>query len=151
MNQKTNTLQIIDGIYDIQPLIKPALSLLEITLLSLLLVLLISLALYSTWKVLYSKKSIAKRNIIALRKKYAENRISSHDAIYQLCFITKQGLKLKNLNNDTPLPNKLISKNQQWQNFINDISFLRYKNITKSHNDINKIFSDSLFWLKVWP
>ena len=106
---------------------------------------------YLTWKALYSKKSIAKRKIKQLRNKHAENKINIHDAIYQLCLITKQGLKLKKLNKDTLLPDKLTSKKQQWQNFIKEISILRYKNNTESDTDINKLFSDSLFWLKVWP
>lgn len=151
MKQETITLQKIDGIYDIQPLVEPALSLLETVLLSLLLMSLISLILYFTLKALCSKKSIAKRKIKELRNKHAENKINNHDAIYQLCLITKQGLKLKKLNQDTLLPNKLISKKQQWQDFIKDTSILRYKNNTESHVDINKLFSDSLFWLKVWP
>ena len=151
MNQETSTLQIIDGIYDIQPLIKPTLSLLETTLLSVLLISLISLILYFTWHVLYSKKSIAKRKIKMLRNRHSENEINTHDAIYQLCLITKQGLKLKNINKDTLLPDKLLSKKQQWQNFIKDISILRYKKNIESDIDINKLFSDSLFWLKVWP
>ena len=151
MKQEPITLQKIDGIYDIQPLIEPALNLLETTLLSLLLISLICLVLYLTWKTLHSKKSIAKRKINELCNKYAENKINNHDAIYQLCLITKHGLKLKKLNKDTLLPDKLTSKKQQWQNFIKDISILRYKNNTKSDVDINKLFSDSLFWLKVWP
>lgn len=151
MNQETSTLQIIDGIYDIQPLIKPTLSLLETTLLSVLLISLISLILYFTWHVLYSKKSIAKRKIKMLRNRHSENEINTHDAIYQLCLITKQGLKLKNINKDTLLPDKLLSKKQQWQSFIKDTSILRYKKNIESDIDINKLFSDSLFWLKVWP
>lgn len=151
MNQETITLQKIDGIYDIQPPIESALSLLETSLLSLLLISLVSLIVYLTWKALYSKKSIAKRKINDLRNRHAENRINNHDAIYQLCLITKQGLKLKKLNKDTLLPNELTSKKQEWQNFIKDLSTLRFKNNAASDIDINKLFSDSLFWLKVWP
>ena len=150
MTQESITLQKTDGIYDIQPLIEPALSLLETTLLSLVLISLTGLIIFLTWKVLYSKKSIAKRKIKELCHKYAENKINNHDAIYKLCLIIKQGLKLKKLNKDTILPDKLTSKKQQWQAFIKDISILRYKNNTESDIDINKLFSDSLFWLKVW-
>ena len=151
MSQETITLQKIDGIYDIQPPIEPALSLLETSLLSLLLISFVSLILYLTWKVLYSKKSVAKREIYNLRNKYSEKKINNHDAIYQLCLITKQGLTLTNLNKDSLLPNELTSKKQEWQDFIKDISILRYKNNEASHIAINKIFSDSLFWLKIWP
>lgn len=151
MSQETITLQKIDGIYDIQPPIEPALSLLETSLLSLLLITFVSLILYLTWKVLYSKKSVAKREINNLRNKYSEKKINNHDAIYQLCLITKQGLTLTNLNKDSLLPNELTSKKQEWQEFIKDISILRYKNNAASYVDINKIFSDSLFWLKIWP
>jgi len=151
MNKKTDTLQIIEGIYDIQPLTEPALSLLEKILLLSLLALFISLTVYFIWHILYSNKAIARRDIKELRNKFRNNKINSHDAIYQLCFITRKGLKLKNLNKHSSLPEKISSKNKQWQYFINNISTLRYQKTQKENVKINKLFSDSLFWLKIWP
>ena len=151
MRKESIILQKIDDRYDMKAPLVPARSFLETSLLSLLLVVHMSLIFYFTWKALYSESSIAKSGIKKLRIRYAENNINTHDAIYQLCLITKQGLKLKKLNNDTLLPDKLSSKKQLWRSFINDISILRYENNTDSHIDINKLFSDSLFWLKVWP
>ena len=151
MKSQTNTLEIIDGIYDIQPLTEPALSLFEIALFSISLIIFISFISTILWKYLYSKKAIAKRKIKTLQKKYQLNGINEHDAIYQLCLITKQGLKLKNLNSNVFLPHKLASEKQKWQNFIINITNKRYQKKTKSTIDMHKLFSDSLFWLKVWP
>lgn len=149
MNKKNIILQKIDGIYDIQPPTEPAINLLEKSLLSLLLILAISLSIYFTWKIIYSNKAIAKRKIKELYKHYTKT--NSHDTAYQLILATKQGLKLNRLNKDTPLPDKLSPKKQQWQTFIRDISSLRYKKNTPSNIDINKLYLDCLFWLKVWP
>lgn len=151
MNKQTNTLEIIDGIYDIQPLAEPAFSFLETTLLSLLFLSLASLILYILWKNFYSKRAIAKREVKQLHKKYRKNKANSHDTIYQLCVIIKQGLKLKNLNNEVFLPKKLTAKSKQWEAFIEEISFLRYQNSEKKQIELEKLFSESLFWLKVWP
>lgn len=151
MNQNTNTLQIIEGIYDIQPLAEPAHSLLEKTLFLSLLALFVSLTVYLIWNFFYSNKAIARREIKELHNKYKNNKINNHDAIYQLCFITKRGLKLKKLNKDSSLPDKLASNNKQWQYFIKNISTLRYQDSKDENADLNKLFSDSLFWLKVWP
>lgn len=151
MKSQTNTLSIIEGIYDIQPLTEPALSAFEITLFSISLTIIISFISYILWKYLYSKNAIAKRKIKVLQSKYQRNEINEHDAIYQLCLLTKQGLKLKNLNSDVFLPLKLASKNKQWQSFIINITNMRYQKNTKSTIDMHKLFSDSLFWLKVWP
>lgn len=151
MKPQTNTLPIIDGIYDIQPLTEPALSLFETAVFSISLITFISFISYIAWKKLYSKKTIAKRNIKLLQSKYQKNKINKHDAIYQLCLITKQGLKLKNLNSDVFLPPKIASKNKQWRHYIKNVTNMRYQNQTKSTVDMHKLFSDSLFWLKIWP
>ena len=151
MISQTNKLPIIEGIYDIQALNEPALSLFETALCSISLITFISIISYVIWINLYSKKAIAKREIKILQSKYLQNKINEHDAIYQLCLITKQGLKLKNLNNDVFLPLKLTSKNKQWKNFITNITNKRYQNQRKSTVEMHKLFSDSLFWLKVWP
>ena len=76
MKQESITLQKIDGIYDIQALVEPALSLLETTLLSLLLISLIGLILSLTWKTLYSKKSIEKMVHIKLSLVGLENYVN---------------------------------------------------------------------------
>lgn len=151
MDKKNIILQKIDGIYDIYPPVEPALNLLEKSLIGLSLILLIGFSLYFFWKFFYSNKAIAKRKVKELYNTHTTNNISHHDAIYQLCHITKQGLELNKLNQNTLLPNKLHSKNEQWQIFIDDINCLRYKKNKLSDTDVNKLFLDCLFWLKVWP
>ena len=152
MNDTTlTTLQIIDGIYDIQPLAIPAISLFETTLLSLLTISLIAFVAYFSWKLFFSKRSIATREMKKLHNQFLNKKISDHDAVYRLCMLTKEGLKLKHLNNNVQLPYKLSSKLQQWHVYLDSISMLRYQNETKINIDINKLINDSLFWLKVWP
>ena len=151
MSNYSNSLPIIEGIYDIQPPAVPALSLLETSLLVLLFSSLLIIIFYIFWKNLFSKKTIAKRNLKKLQYKYHNNDISQHDAVYQLCQITKNGLKLKNINKEACLPKKLLLRQKQWHQFIDHISDLRYKENNEKNVNIDKLFMDVLFWLKVWP
>lgn len=151
MNNKNIILKKIEGIYDIQPPTEPGLNSLEQSLLVFLLILTISLSLYFIWKLLYSNKAIAKRKLNENYKRYTTTKINGRDAVYQFILATKQGLEINSINEDTPLPNKLSSKNKQWQAFIEESSSLRYKQNTPSNIDINKLYLDCLLWLKVWP
>ena len=142
---------IIDGIYDIQPPISPALSGLEITLITLIFILILSALFYAVWNHYYSTKGRAKRNIKKLNEKYLTNKIDAHDAVYQLSFFLRQGLKLNHIGKNTRLPKKMSASKSEWNTFKNNISNLRYKKNIKSHSDINRLFDNSLFWLKLWP
>ena len=151
MNDEIITLKMIDGIYDIQPPVRPTLSGFETTLLMLVFIIFISLIIYFIWKTFYSSRKRAQRKIKKLHVQYLKNTITSHDVIYRLCFILQQGLKLHYLGQNTLLPEKLIAKKEDWTAFTKNISTLRYKNKGKSQQDINTLFENSLFWLKVWP
>jgi len=151
MSGEINILKIVEGIYDIQPPVHPALSGLETTLLATLYITLISLTVYLIWKIFYSIKKRAQRKIEKLHVKYSESVLTDHDVIYQLCFILQRGLKLNCLGQNTPLPEKLVAKKEDWTIFTENISVLRYKNKDKSEQDINALFKNSLFWLKIWP
>ena len=150
MNKDATNIQIIDGIYDIQPLPIPPLSLLEITIATILVISVLSTIAFFFWRILYSKKAIARRKIKQLHKDYVTGNINSHNAIYQLCFITKQALGLKNLSKNAPLPKELNSNVTQWVIFLDNLSTLRYKKSSDQRLDLEHVFSDSLFWIKHW-
>ena len=151
MSDEITTLKMIDGIYDIQPPVRPALSAFETTLLLLVFIIFISLIIYFIWKTFYSSRKRAQRKIKKLHVQYLKNTITSHDVIYRLCFILQQGLKLHYLGQNTLLPEKLIAKKEDWTAFTKNISTLRYKNKEKSQQDIDTLFKNSLFWLEIWP
>lgn len=151
MNNDLVTLKIIDGIYDIQPPLSPAHSSLEITLLVLFIISVVVIIAYFVWMSFFSKKSKAKRKMHKLQLEYNENKINTHDTVYEVCAILRQGLKFNVLNNKTPLPEKIKFNQKQWDSFTNQISTLRYNNKVISQSEINTLFKDSLFWLKQWP
>lgn len=151
MDKKINTIQIIDGIYDIQPLPIPAASLLETVLLTLFVITTCSVVFYFIWKSLFSNKAVAKHKIQQLNKNYLANNINSHDAVFQLCHITKQALKLKKLNIDTLLPKTIESNVKQWEEFLENLSALRYKKSSDKTINLDQLFIDTLFWIKIWP
>ncbi len=151
MNNESISLNIIDGIYDIQPLALPALSSLELTLLSLFSLLVVSLLLYTVWLLFYSAKGIAKRKIKKIHADFLQKKLDEHDAVYQLCSILRQGLKLNQINTDTNLPVRLNAYRQDWELFTKTISDLRYSKNKKSPAELNALFDDTLYWLKIWP
>lgn len=141
-------LEKVEGIYDIQVVVPAIFSGIELLIGIIIFIILTS---YLFWRVFYSRKGIAKRQIKKLQNLYHENEISEHDAIYQLCSHLQQGLKLKQLKTDTALPEKLTTHSNKWLEFKRNISNLRYKTNSEHELNLNTIFSDSLFWLKVWP
>lgn len=151
MNNKSISLSIIDGIYDIQPLATPAISPLEFTLLSLLSLLVISVLLYIIWLSFYSTKGIAKRKLKKIYANFLRKKLDEHDTAYQLCSILRQGLKLHKINTDTNLPVSLNVYRQDWELFTKTISDLRYSKNKKSPAELNALFNDTLYWLKLWP
>lgn len=147
----TISLPKVEGIYDIQPLAEPALSFFETALIISGTLIIIGLCLFLIWKYFFSLKAASQRKLIKLRSNYSENNLSAHDAIYQLCQILTQGLKLNYLGEDTLLPEKLISKQEEWSLFIKEISAQRYAKTNNAKYDINNLVNQSLYWLKRWP
>jgi len=151
MSTTTISLPIIEGIYDIQPLAEPALSFFETALIVVGLLSVICLSIFLIWKYFFSTKAVSKRRLIKLRVNYSENNLTPHDAVYLLCQIMTQGLKLNHIGEDTLLPEKLSSKKEKWLLFIKEISVLRYAKTNSEKNNINNLLKESLYWLKRWP
>ena len=147
-DSKLITLQKIDGIYDIQPVITPALSGFEFTILFILLITFMAANIYLVWMFFFSRKAKSRQKIVKLQKKYTHNSISPHDAIYELCQIIRNGLKQKQLDTKTPPPKNIKGNMQRWDNFINELSNLRYGNSIDTSIDISPLFKESLFWFK---
>ena len=150
MASKITTLQLIDGIYDIQPIIEPALSAFELTVLFISLISLVAATFYLVWIFIFSRKAKSRREIVNLQKRYTHNTISTHDAIYELCRILRKGLELKQLYTKTPPPKNIKGNKQQqrWDKFINELSDFRYDDSIDTSIDIFPLFEESLFWFK---
>jgi len=151
MNNEPIALTIIDGIYDIQPLATPAISPLELTLLSILSLLVVIILSYYTWLSFYSTKGAAKRKLNETHAKFLQHNLDEHDTAYQLCSVLRKGLKLNKINKDTRLPVSLNRYKAEWDAFTKKISDLRYCKNKKSRTEINTLYQDSLHWLKLWP
>lgn len=149
MNSNIITLQKVDGIYDIQPIIAPAFSAFELTVLFILLISFLTANIYLVWIFVFSTKAKSKRKLVKLQKSYLHNNISRHDAIYELCKIIRKGLKQKQLDKKMPLPNNIKGNKQRWDKFINQLSDFRYKDSSDTSIDILPLFRESLFWLKL--
>ena len=148
MDSKIITLQKIDGIYDIQPIITPSLSAFELSILSVLFISFITVSIYLVWIFFYSKKAKSRREIIKLQKKLKRNIISTNDAIYELCLIFRKGIDQKQLDIKTPLPKHSRGSEQRWEKFINSLSDFRYRKSSAASIDISQLFDETLFWLQ---
>lgn len=151
MKNEYITLLKVDGIYDIQPPVTPPLGSLETFIILLLVLLLVSTVGYLIWKLLYSAKATARNQIKKLRKDFVQNNVNTHDTIYRLCSILRQGLNVKNIDKNTPLPKKLYNNINEWSSFTQNLANSRYKNRKQSQPDMDALFIDSLHWLKLWP
>lgn len=148
MDSKIITLPKIDGIYDIQPIIEPALSAFELTVLFIFLLSFVAVNTYLVWMLVFSRKAKSRREIAKLQKRYTDNTISPHDAIYELCRILRKGLKQKQLYTKTPPPKNIKGNEQRWNKFIDELSGFRYQNSINTSIDISPLFKESLFWFK---
>ena len=148
---KNILLEKIDGIYDIQPPAPPELTALEYSLFVTLTVFIVTVIIYVGWKLFFSNKNQYKRKISQLEKEFNNNDISSHDAVYQLCYLLQKGLKLNQLSRNTRPPKQSSLNSNKWESFILRLSDLRYKDSQYTNNEIQAAFKESLYWLKVWP
>ena len=151
MDNETIKLNIINGIYDIEPLIRPALSNFEIVYLFLLILSGISITSYYAWSFFYSCKGKAKLKIKKLNKNYSQGKITEYNAVYQAYSILQQGLKIKKITKDTPLPTKLITLKSEWVVFMNKLSYLRFSTHDSLSSEIPGLVKDCAYWLKKWP
>jgi hypothetical protein len=150
MNIKSIHLEKVDGIFDIQPPAIPELNNLEIGLISIAIIIATSIILYLFWQLFYSNKGQNKRKIIKLEKKFQNNTISKDKTVYQLCAYLKKGMEINHIGQQTKLPYNQKLNNKQWEIFTNTLSELRYNKNKKSNADLNQLFKESLYWLKVW-
>lgn len=150
MNNEPIALIIIDGIYDIQPLATPAISPLELTLLSIFSLLIVIVLSYYIWLSFYSTKGVAKRKLNKIHAEFLQHNIDEHNTAYQLCSVLRKGLKLNKINKDTQLPASLNVHKTEWELFTKKISDLRYCKNKKLRTEINTLYEDSLHWLKLW-
>ncbi|MFK5914899.1 MAG: hypothetical protein QM484_11025 [Woeseiaceae bacterium] len=136
---------IIDGIYDIQPLTQPPLSIIDWIALFFAVVLIVSSISYVVWKKLFSVKAKSIKQLKCLEKNFLNNTVSQHDFIYEMCHLLKQGFQYKALNENTPMPSDL-SAQQPWHEFINSVSQARYQHATKT--DSLKLLNQCFGWLR---
>ena len=148
MASKITTLQLIEGIYDIQPIIEPALSSFELAMLFIIFISFVAVNIYLVWMIIFSKRARSRREIVKLQKRYTHNIISPHDAIYELCRILRKGLEQKRLYTKTPPPKNIKGNKQRWDKFINELSDFRYDDSIDTSIDISPLFKESLFWFK---
>lgn len=150
MDINNTPLKKLDGIYDIQPPPIPEPGILENSLILFAIAATLSVILYLFWLINYSNKGLNKRKIKKLHKAYRDSNISSHEAIYQLCYFLQQGLQTNHISTDTELPTNLLQQKKQWLSFTNTLSDLRYKNLSNSDLNLDETFNESLYWLRVW-
>lgn len=141
----------INGLYDIQPPGAAELSNTEWGLIILVIAIFLSLFFYLVWKKFYSKRNRIKREIIKLQRSFLLTSSSSHKTVYLICDFLRYGLGLSRLTRNTPLPGKINAQQSRWTDFTTKLDQHRYQKSSVSTEDLDYLFSESLFWLRTWP
>jgi len=108
-----------------------------------------------------SYRSQARRRLHKLRRS-VENRRAKNTTVdklsaedretaFRLARIFCVGIGINGVTHTTALPAHLHQYNERWQRFITDLSTARYASQTLQQSNIDKLFSETLFWLKHWP
>ena len=146
-----NALPKIEGIYDIQPPLPASLNNIELFIIIFVASVLTVLLFYISRKIFNSKRNRLKRKIRQLQISYSEKSIDAHDTVYLLSDFLRQGIGISHLSSQVVLPGKIRKYQARWTKFNNNLSLLRYQKNDTTNPELNTIFMESLFWLRIWP
>ncbi len=144
------TRSLSEGIHDIYSLPEPVASTGDIIVISLLAILLLMVATYFATRYFLSARAKAKKQVQQLANDYFHRRITLRQLAFHIAEQLQYGLKIQRIDLKTPLPQSLVTEKQQWDEYVNTLTTLRYcKNTNKT--DINILISRTLYWLQAWP
>ena len=154
----------LEGILDIEPPVVPMFYGWEthglmIICIAILVIALLLVTVFLFWKRYFSTRGKAHRRLDALRNHFNQQLITqnkgllidNHPDIFRLSEILRDGLNLQQVSSRTPLPDKLGSHKDQWQTFVEQLSFARYSPSGYVSAQVDELFEDAGFWLKNWP
>jgi hypothetical protein len=154
----------LEGILDIEPPVVPMFYGWESGGLPIIFILIAVVALllvtaFLFWNRYFSTRGKAQRRLVALRNHFnrklithnKEQPIDNHPEVFRLSEILRDGLNLQQVSGLTPLPDRLGSHKDQWQAFVEHLSFARYSPSGYPSAQIDSLFEDAGFWLKHWP
>lgn len=151
MNKESINLNIIDGIYDIQPPVTSVQNDMDILLQVFITAILLAGIVFSIWKKYYSKKNNLKRKIKLLHTEFLQNRMTSHDLVFQLASLLQNGLQIKYINIHSELPEQVSEYKSEWESFSTMLSDFRYQDIKSNPVQVAELIQQSLFWIRIWP
>ncbi|MCK5359830.1 MAG: hypothetical protein KAJ95_04345 [Gammaproteobacteria bacterium] len=145
---------------DIEPPMLPPESNISIIFAALTLLLILVIFIILSIRLYISPRSKARRHIKRLEK-YFTNHIQERDSkkyavdvretSYQLAHIFAAGVELNGVTASTLLPVELNRHRERWQNYTRELSSTRYDKQYSRQVSLDKLFIDSLFFLKHWP
>lgn len=157
----SDPLQTTTVLLDIEPPVHPAESDLGIYLTALTLLIILAIFIVFAIRQYISPRSKAKRCLQQLQKiiknsnrEMASNYGDAEDAkeiSYQLAHILAIGVGLNGVTISTTLPDELNHQQERWQHFTRELSAARYEQKLSHPSSLDRLFKETLFFLKNWP
>ena len=156
----SSPLQSTTILVDIEPPVLPAESDISIFFAGLTLLIIMTVLIILSIRNYISPRSKARRHIQRLEKtinssnpeRYRKNNaIDVKKISYQLARIFATGVDLNGVTASSVLPVELNPHLERWKNFTRDLSLLRYDQQYTRQVSLDKLFLDSLFFLRNWP
>jgi hypothetical protein len=144
-------IKLANGIYDIVSPAEPALSTTDYAIIIILIAVFSAIVIYIASCFIDVDKIRVSRNIRRLKIAHSNKAITTRTAVYQLCSLVRDGLKIQTINPDDVLPEKITLHQSRWNNFASELSRLRYQKTDAQPVDVSNLFDESLFWLRIWP
>ena len=153
-------LQTTTVLLDIEPPVLPAESDISIIFAGLTLLIILTVFIFLSIRQYISPRSKARRDIQRLKKtinssnpkRYSKyNSDNVKEISYQLAQIFATGINSNGVTASSILPVELNAHLERWQNFTRDLSLHRYDQQATQQSSLDKLFIESLFFLRNWP
>ena len=155
----SSALQTTSVLLDIEPPVLPVESDISIIFAALALFFILTVFIILSIRHYDSPRSRARRDIKWLERtikssnaeRYSKNNTDDVKEIsYQLAQIFAAGIGLNGVTASTILPAKLNHHRERWQNFTRELSEIRYDQQYSRQARLDKLFIESLFFLRNW-
>jgi hypothetical protein len=121
-----------------------------------LLLVIMAAALFATvavavWRWHCSAKRARLRQLKRLRNACLRKHVSPRMTSYWIAALLKQRLGVRHLSASVALPESLLTRQAQWDEFLRRLHQARYAPHACNVHDVEALIAETRFWLRRWP
>lgn len=141
----------LEGIADITPPLLPAETGLDpILVFAVTCVLLALITVALVWRVRRTPVARARHQLTRLHAAYRDRQINKRNTSYRIAAILRAGLQQAVISATTPLPARLRTEQQRWNDFVAQLKQARYTRASCDEQQLDALFEDARYWLRHW-